>query len=202
MLTIAVLSDRNLKIHLPNNLKFTQIFFMLHRELQNKKIPKRNPYYFECSQSLWLVFRNPAVQDELRTMPTPAVDQLKLQLLQFKNKWEGITYNGKHVLPPAALAEIQSLLVHIQTGCLSGILPSSCSTIRLSLASSICWMNCDLSTSSGAEKLKCSNDVALQDYLYSGCHLIKGQSLTLILFYHPVGNPPQHLHLSLQWGVR
>ena len=84
---------------------------------------KRHPYHFECSQSLRFVFRDPADRGELRTMPTPAVDQLKLQLLQFKEEWEGVTYNGKHVLPPAAIAEIQSLLVHIQKGCLSGILP-------------------------------------------------------------------------------
>ena len=59
--------------------------------------------------NLFDFFRDPADRGELRTMPTLAVDQLKLQLLQFKEKWEGVTYNGKHVLPPAAIAEIQSL---------------------------------------------------------------------------------------------
>ena len=32
-------------------------------------------------------------------------------------------YNDKCILPPAAITEVNSLLTHIQRGCLSGILP-------------------------------------------------------------------------------
>ena len=39
------------------------------------------------------------------------------------SKWKDINASGKHILPPAAINEIQSLLIHFQTGCLSGIAP-------------------------------------------------------------------------------
>ena len=41
----------------------------------------------------------------------------------FKSKWKDIAYIDRPVLPPAAITEINSLLVHINKGCLSGILP-------------------------------------------------------------------------------
>ena len=100
---------------------FLDVFHALQRV--TKKIPKRHPYHTECLQSLRLVFRNPADQGDCRTMATPSALQLKSQLLAFKSKWKDISHNGKHVLPPAATNEIQSLLVHIHNGCLSGIAP-------------------------------------------------------------------------------
>lgn len=56
-------------------------------------------------------------------MATPPPQVLKSQLLAFKSKWKDISYSGKNILPTAAVNEIQSLLVRIQRGCLSGITP-------------------------------------------------------------------------------
>ena len=80
-------------------------------------------------KSLRMVFRDPLDQGIKRTMPTPPKDQLRRQLLMFKSKWKDIDCNGKPILPPAAITELQSLLVHINKGCLSGI-PPGCGTNR------------------------------------------------------------------------
>ena len=37
--------------------------------------------------------------------------------------WEKVEYQGKTILPPAAVKEIRCLLVDIDRGCLSRILP-------------------------------------------------------------------------------
>ena len=88
-----------------------------------KKIPKRHPYHSECIKCLSLVFRDPSDHGSTRTMSTPATDVLETQLLNFKSSWENIKHNDKPILPPAAVREIQSLLVHVRRGCLSGIQP-------------------------------------------------------------------------------
>lgn len=93
---------------------FLDIFHAVQRI--TKKIPKRHPYNSECLKSLTLVFRDPLDQGNDRTMPTPPSDQLKKQLLAFKSKWKDISFNGKQILPPAAISEIHSLLLHIQKG--------------------------------------------------------------------------------------
>ena len=95
----------------------------------SRKIPKRHPYNSECLKSLRLVFRSPSDQGSVRTQPTPPIDVLRMQLLNFQSKWEGISHNGKAVLPLAAICEIRSLLIHIDKGCLSGI-PPGCGTTR------------------------------------------------------------------------
>ena len=94
-----------------------------------RKVPKRHLYNHDCLQSLRMVFRSPTDQVSQRTQPTPAADVLRAQLLDFKSKWESVSYEGKPVLPPAAVREVLSLLTHIQKGCLSGIRPG-CGTTR------------------------------------------------------------------------
>ena len=89
----------------------------------SKKIPKRHPYHSECIKCLTLVFRHPSDRGPTRTMSTPVTDVLETQLLNFKTSWENLKYNDKPILPPAAVREIQSLLVHVRRGCLSGIQP-------------------------------------------------------------------------------
>ena len=100
---------------------FLDIFHAVQRV--TKKIPKKHPYCHECLKSLTLVFRDPVDQGPVRTMVTPPIDQLKKQVLAFKAKWKDINHNDKPILPPEAIAELQSLLVHINKGCLSGIAP-------------------------------------------------------------------------------
>lgn len=102
-----------------------QVYLDVFHAIQriSKKIPKKHPYNSECLKSLRLVFRQPGDQGKDRTMSTPSIEQLRSQLLAFKSKWNGIECNGKPVLPPAAITQIQSLLVHVNKGCLSGILP-------------------------------------------------------------------------------
>ena len=73
--------------------------------------------------ALQLVLRDPSDQGIVRTKVTPPPDVLRRQLCQFQETWENMEYNGKQVLPPAAVGEIRCLLVHIDRGCLSGILP-------------------------------------------------------------------------------
>ncbi len=90
----------------------------------SKAMPKRHPYHRECLKSLQLVFRDPSDQGEVRTKPTPSPHILRQQLLHFQGVWKGISYNGRDVLPPTAQKEIKCVLVHIDKGCLSGILPS------------------------------------------------------------------------------
>ena len=108
----------NLKVYL-------DVFHAVQRI--SRKIPKRHPFYYECLQSLRLVFLNPSDLGSKRTQQTPSIELLRKQILQFLNKWESITYNDKSVLPPAAINEVKSLLTHIQRGCLSGI-PPGCGT--------------------------------------------------------------------------
>ena len=103
-----------LKVHL-------DIFHAVQRI--TKKIPKRHPFHLECIKSLTFVFRDPSDHGSTRTMSTPAIDVLESQILNFKSTWEKIKHDDKPILPPAAVREIQSLLVHVRRGCLSGILP-------------------------------------------------------------------------------
>ena len=88
-----------------------------------KKIPKRHPYHLECLKALQLVFRDPSDQGDTRTKSTPSPSILRQQLLQFQTVWEGVFCNDQPILPPAAKKEIRCLLVHVDKGCLSGILP-------------------------------------------------------------------------------
>jgi hypothetical protein len=74
-------------------------------------------------KSLQLVFRDPSDHGKTRTRPTPPTDVLHKQMCDFKDTWENLEHNGKRILPPAAIKEIHCLLVHIDRGCLSGILP-------------------------------------------------------------------------------
>ena len=103
-----------LKVHL-------DIFHAVQRI--TKKIPKRHPFHSECIKCLSMVFRDPSDRGSTRTMSTPAPDVLESQMLSFKSSWDKIKHNDKPILPPAAVREIQSLLVHVRRGCLSGILP-------------------------------------------------------------------------------
>lgn len=86
-------------------------------------MPKRHPYHQDCLKSLRLVFRDPSDQGPQRTKPTLSPDVLRKQLIHFQTVWNGISCNGRDILPPAAKNEIRCLLVHIDNGCLSGILP-------------------------------------------------------------------------------
>ena len=90
----------------------------------SKQIPKRHPYHQECLRSLHdqLVFRDPVDQGPTRTKSTPS-SILRQQLLQFQTVWEGISYNCREILSPAVKNGIRFLLVHIDKGCLSGVLP-------------------------------------------------------------------------------
>ena len=88
-----------------------------------KKIPKRHPYRFQCMESLKLVFREKCDHGTTRTKPTPAPSVLHQNLVKFQQQWENISYDGRKILPPAAVKEIKSLLVHVDKGCLSFILP-------------------------------------------------------------------------------
>ena len=68
-----------------------------------------------------MVFRDPTDHGDDRSMVTPPIQS---QLLAHRSKWKDINAGGgKHVLPPAAINEIQSHLIHVQRGCLSGIAP-------------------------------------------------------------------------------
>lgn len=57
------------------------------------------------------------------TKLTPPPKAIHQQLIHFQSEWEGIKYNDRHVLPPAAIKEIKCLLVHVDKGCISGIYP-------------------------------------------------------------------------------
>lgn len=100
---------------------FLDIFHAVQRI--SKKIPKRHPYYHECLRSLQMVFRDPSDQGRSRTKITPPAHILRQQMCSFQDTWHDVAYNGKLVLPPAAIQEIRNILVHIDRGCLSGILP-------------------------------------------------------------------------------
>lgn len=90
---------------------------------------ERHPYNHDCLQSLRMVFRSPTDQGSQRMQTTPTADTLRAELLDFKSKWESVSYEGKHVLPPAAVREVLSLLTNVQKGGLSGIRPG-CGTTR------------------------------------------------------------------------
>ena len=102
-----------------------QVYLDIFHAVQriSKKMPKQHPYHQDCLKSLRLVFRDPSDQGLQRTKPTPSPDVLRKQLIHFQTVWNGISCNGRDILPPAAKNEIQCLLVHIDKGCLSGILP-------------------------------------------------------------------------------
>ena len=53
------------------------------------------------------------------TMSAPAIEVLESQMLSFKSSWDKVKYDDKPILPPAAVREIQSLLVHVRRGCLA-----------------------------------------------------------------------------------
>ena len=56
-------------------------------------------------------------------MATPALDIMSQQLMGFRDKWKTMKYNDRHILPPAAVTEVNTLLTHVRRGCLSGIQP-------------------------------------------------------------------------------
>ena len=87
----------------------------------SQKMPKRHPYHFVCLQALRMAFRDPADHGDIRTKSTPSPEVICQQLLRFQSQWEGVKYNERHILPPAAIKEIKCLLVHVDRGCISGI---------------------------------------------------------------------------------
>ncbi len=88
-----------------------------------KAIPKRHPYHKHCLQSLTFVFRDPSDQGLNRNKPTPPPHILRENMRKFQTQWEGVSFNGREILPPAAIKEIRCLMKHIDKGCLSGIQP-------------------------------------------------------------------------------
>ena len=105
-----------------SNLKvFLDIFHAVQRV--SKKIPKRHAFYGECIKDLKFAFRDPSDKGSKRLKPTPSRDILKQSLLDFQCKWQNVTLNGKHILPPAAAKEVYSIIKHVERGCLSGIKP-------------------------------------------------------------------------------
>lgn len=100
---------------------FLDIIHAVQRITQ--KIPKLHPYHKHCLQSLTLVFRDPSDQGTKRTKPTPPPHILRENLLRFQSQWEGVSFNGRQILPPTAIQEIRCLMKHIDKGCLSGIQP-------------------------------------------------------------------------------
>lgn len=100
---------------------YLDIFHAVQRV--SAKIPKKHPYRHECMRDLRLVFRDLTDQGPVRTKVTPPPHSLQQQLLNFQHKWQNVSCDNKHILPPIAIKEIQCLLVHIRRGRLSGILP-------------------------------------------------------------------------------
>lgn len=89
----------------------------------SRKIPKRHPFHSAFMRSLTLVFRDPTDVGLERKKKTPCPAIIRRNLEDLKRKWEGVSYNGQRILPPAAQFEMRSLLRHIDKGCISGIEP-------------------------------------------------------------------------------
>ena len=100
---------------------YLDIFLAVQRI--TKVIPKRHPFHKDCLQTLTFVFRDPSDKGNERTKPTPSPAVLRENLISFQKQWESVSCNGREILPPVAIHEIQCLLKHIDKGCLSGIMP-------------------------------------------------------------------------------
>ena len=87
-----------------------------------KVIPKRHPSHKHCLNDLFMVFRDPSDKGSMRNKPTPS-PILQQNLNRFHQRWQGVIYNGREILPRAAVKEINRLMKHIDRGCLSGIKP-------------------------------------------------------------------------------
>ena len=101
------------------------VYFDVFHAVQRvtKVIPKRHPYHKHCLNNLSMVFRDPSDRGPIRSMPTPSPSILRENLNSFHQRWLGVTYNGREILPHAAVKEINCLMKHINRGCLSGIKP-------------------------------------------------------------------------------
>ena len=109
------------RVFLGRSSRFTLTFFMQLKV--SEKVPKRHPFHAECMRELQMVFRDSSDQGVVRTKPTPSADIIRQQMKRFAAKWSAMEYDDKRILQPAAITEVNSLLTHIQRGCLSGILP-------------------------------------------------------------------------------
>ena len=98
-----------------------KIFFMWCKV--SRKMPKRHPFYSECFRELQMVFHDPTDWGQVRTMAMPGPDIMSQQLMCFADKWKTMKYNDRHILPPAAVTNVNTLLTHIRRECLSGIQP-------------------------------------------------------------------------------
>ena len=96
----------------------------------SKALSKKHPYFCNFLQDFRLVFRSKGDNGPQRTKPTPGQEILQTNLDFFLKKWLGIhSDDGKEIMTPAVVKEIDNLRKHMLKGCLSGI-PSGFGTNR------------------------------------------------------------------------
>lgn len=89
-----------------------------------KKTSKRHSLFNDFISSLKLVFRDPSDLSDIRQLRTPGPDILEKKLNAFVERWRSVkSHDGKIILTPPVLLEINKLRSHIAKGCLSYIKP-------------------------------------------------------------------------------
>ena len=93
------------------------------------QLPKRHPFFLQCTNDLKMVFRSPTDLGKERKETTPAPAVIIDSLEKFQRKWEYCSSNGWKLVSPKTVHHLSSLKVHVRKGCLSNIEPG-CGTNR------------------------------------------------------------------------
>ena len=113
---------RKLKSVFGENLKvYLDVFHAVKRFTD--KVPKRHPLSYSCISEWKMVFRANNDHGKERQCMTPTPEVLELNLDSFIKRWKDADYDGRKLLSPNALKELDNIRVHMKRGCLSGIQP-------------------------------------------------------------------------------
>ncbi|CAB3984751.1 Hypothetical predicted protein [Paramuricea clavata] len=89
-----------------------------------KKTSKRHSLFYDFVGSLKHVFRDSRDLGDARLLSTPNPEKLRNNLDAFVRRWSNVkSHDGKIILTPQVLEEINKLRPHITKGCLSYIRP-------------------------------------------------------------------------------
>lgn len=124
--TIAVLLKITIKSIFGNNVVIKlDIFHAIQRIVS--QIPKRQPNAVmrrtrrTMVTELRLCFRRSSDIGHVRKEKTPTPEELENNFHNFMKKWQTEVIDGINVLPPTAVNEINNVLNHVRSGCLSDI---------------------------------------------------------------------------------
>ena len=101
--------------------EYLDIFRAVKQFTEN--VSKCHPLSYACTSERKMVFRARSDRGKERLCTTPSPDILECNLNEFIQWWKDAEYDGKKLLGPKALKELDTIRINMKKGCPSGIQP-------------------------------------------------------------------------------